>query len=54
MERVILESKRLIVHTKNSLFQISEILGYKDYAYFSKIFKLKTGFTPLEFKKSYQ
>ncbi|TXE19723.1 helix-turn-helix domain-containing protein [Psychroserpens burtonensis] len=53
MERVILESKRLIVHSKNSLLQISEILGYRDYAYFSKIFKLKTGFTPLEFKKSY-
>ncbi|MEH6537273.1 MAG: AraC family transcriptional regulator [Psychroserpens sp.] len=54
MERVILESKRLIVHSNNSLFQISEILGYSDYAYFSKVFKLKTGFTPLEFKKSYQ
>ena len=53
-ERVILESKRLIVHSNNSLFTISETLGYQDYAYFSKVFKLKTDLTPLEFKKSYQ
>ncbi|GAA3608422.1 helix-turn-helix transcriptional regulator [Flavivirga amylovorans] len=53
-ERVILESKRLIVHSKNSLSSIAQILGYQDYAYFSKVFKLKTHVTPLEFKKSYQ
>ncbi|TGV01108.1 AraC family transcriptional regulator [Flavivirga rizhaonensis] len=53
-ERVILESKRLIVHSKNSLSTISEILGYQDYAYFSKVFKQKTNSTPLDFKKSYQ
>ncbi len=53
-ERVILESKRLIVHSDNALFAISEILGYDDYAYFSRVFKLKTNTTPLEFKKSYQ
>ncbi len=53
-ERVILESKRLIVHSNNTLSAISEILGYQDYAYFSKVFKQKTEVTPLEFKKSYQ
>ena len=53
-ERVILESKRLIVHSNNSLSVISEILGYQDYAYFSKVFKTKTEVTPLEFKKTYQ
>jgi len=53
-ERVLLESKRLIVHSKNSLSAISEILGYEDYAYFSKVFKSKTKKTPLAFKKSYQ
>ena len=52
-ERVMLESKRLIVHSNNSLSAISEILGYQDYAYFSKVFKTKTNVTPLEFKKSY-
>ncbi|MCM4173738.1 AraC family transcriptional regulator [Arenibacter sp. TNZ] len=53
-ERVILESKRLIVHSANSLSAISEILGYQDYAYFSKMFKIKTKTTPLEFKKGYK
>lgn len=53
-ERVLLESKRLMVHSTNSLSQISELLGYNDYAYFSKVFKLKTNMTPLAFKKGYQ
>lgn len=52
-ERVLLESKRLIVHSDNSLSAIAELLGYEDYAYFSKVFKSKTNSTPLEFKKSY-
>ncbi len=53
-ERVILESKRLMVHSKNSLSEIADILGYSDYAYFSRVFKTKTNTTPLEFKKGYQ
>ncbi|MEP0212516.1 MAG: AraC family transcriptional regulator [Cellulophaga sp.] len=53
-ERVILESKRLLVHSKNTMYSISENLGFKDYAYFSRVFKSKTKVTPLEFKKSYQ
>ncbi len=53
-DRVILESKRLIVHSGNSLSAISEILGYQDYAYFSRLFKIKTNTTPLEFKKGYK
>ncbi|WP_396589893.1 helix-turn-helix domain-containing protein [Allomuricauda sp. R78024] len=53
-ERVLLEAKRLIVHSDNSLTKVAERLGYEDYAYFSRVFKVKTGKTPLEFKKSYQ
>ncbi|AUP77462.1 AraC family transcriptional regulator [Flavivirga eckloniae] len=53
-ERIILESKRLMVHSNNTLSSISELLGYEDYAYFSRVFKLKVGKTPLAFKKSYQ
>ena len=52
-ERTLLEAKRLIVHTENSLTEISEILGYEDYAYFSRIFKAKTKQTPLSFKNKY-
>ena len=52
-ERVILEAKRLIVHSKKPLSITAETLGYNDYAHFSKLFKLKTGITPLRFKKKY-
>lgn len=53
-ERVLLEAKRLIVHSDNTLAVIAEILGYEDYAYFSKVFKEKTKITPLAFKKKYK
>lgn len=53
-ERVILEAKRLIVHSKSTFSQIAEMLGYADYSYFSKVFKARTGLAPLEFKKKYQ
>jgi AraC-like DNA-binding protein len=52
-DRVLLEAKRLIVHSDNTLSAIAGILGYEDYAYFSKIFKEKTKITPLAFKKKY-
>ena len=52
-ERVVLEAKRLICHSKNSLLRISEILGFNDYAYFSRYFKNKTGIKPIDFEKIY-
>ncbi len=53
-ERLILEAKRLIVHSENPLSHIAEELGYEDYAYFSRVFKQKTNTTPLAFKKDYR
>ena len=53
-ERVILEAKRLLVHSNDSLNEISETLGYKEYAHFSKVFKNFTATTPLDFRKSYK
>ena len=52
-ERVILESKRLIIHSNNTLSNISELVGFNDYTYFSKVFKANTGATPVEFRKKY-
>ncbi|MDX6747976.1 helix-turn-helix domain-containing protein [Polaribacter sp. PL03] len=52
-ERIILESKRLIIHSGNNLAAISETLTFSDYAYFSRFFKSKTGFTPMNFRKKY-
>lgn len=53
-ERVILEAKRLLVHSPNTFTTISEVLGFSDYAYFSRVFKTRTGITPLEFKRAYK
>lgn len=53
-ERILLEAKRLIVHSNNSLAKIAEILGFEDYAYFSRVFKAKTKTTPLSFRKKYK
>lgn len=52
-ERIILEAKRLIVHSHNNLANIAHTLEFTDYAYFSKFFKSKTGMTPLDFRKKY-
>jgi len=52
-ERIILEAKRLIVHSHDNLATIAYQLEFSDYAYFSKVFKSKTGLTPLEFRKNY-
>ena len=52
-ERIILESKRLIIHSGNNLAAIAETLQFSDYAYFSRFFKSKTGFTPMDFRKKY-
>lgn len=53
-ERVILEAKRLLVHSSNTFSQIGRKLGYEDYAYFSRLFKQKTGLTPSDFVKKYK
>ena len=52
-ERIILESKRLIIHSGNNLAAIAETLQFSDYAYFSRFFKSKTGCTPMDFRKKY-
>lgn len=54
LDRIILEAKRIMLHTSKSFSEIAIGLGYEDYAYFSRLFKQKTGFTPSEFIKSYQ
>ncbi|MBW2963001.1 AraC family transcriptional regulator [Mesonia aestuariivivens] len=53
-ERIILEAKRLIVHSNESLTAISYNLEFAEYSYFSKFFKLKTGSTPMNFRKKYR
>ena len=51
--RIILEAKRLLVHTSRSAKEIAYDLGYEDPAYFSRLFYIKTGETPFGFKNKY-
>jgi AraC family transcriptional activator of pobA len=49
LDRVLLEAKKEMVLQKGSLNQIAGDLGYDDYAYFSRLFKARTGETPSKF-----
>jgi AraC-like DNA-binding protein len=51
--RIILEAKRLLIHTAMSAKQIAYHLGYEDPAYFNRLFSLKVGSTPADFRKKY-
>lgn len=49
-ERQILEARRLLFHTNNSLKEISFNLGFSDASYFSRFFKRETGMTPAVYR----
>jgi AraC-like DNA-binding protein len=49
-ERVILEAKRLLVHTTESIQSIGETLGFDETSNFIKVFKKSTQLTPRQFR----
>lgn len=50
-ERIIIEAKRMIVYTDETMKEIGMKLGYEDPAQFSKLFKKYVGKSPSLFKK---
>ncbi len=50
-ERIIIESKRMILYTDKTVKEIGMELGYNDPAQFSKLFKKKVGLTTSKFRK---
>lgn len=50
-DRIILEAKRLLLHSSESAVSISEELGFQEATHFNKFFKRKTGQTPIGFRK---
>lgn len=50
-QRVILEAKRLLFHSDASIKEIAAMLGYEDYAYFSRLFAKVCGIPAIEFRK---
>jgi len=51
-DRIILEARRLLYHSHLSVKEIAAELNFEDSSYFSKVFKLRTGSTPDQFRKN--
>lgn len=49
-DRLVLEAKRQIIHSENTIKEIAFNLGFKDSSYFSRFFKQLTKQTPQEFQ----
>ncbi|GLB52258.1 AraC family transcriptional regulator [Neptunitalea chrysea] len=49
--RLLLESKRLLINSELSISEIAYQLDFKDNSYFSRFFKKYEGLTPVEFQK---
>ncbi|WP_443944068.1 helix-turn-helix domain-containing protein [Pedobacter sp. AW1-32] len=50
-DRIILEAKRQIIHSENTIKEIAYQLSFTDRPYFSRFFKKQTGQTPEEFQR---
>lgn len=51
-DRIVLEAKRLLVHSDWTIAQVGAHLQYFDNAYFTRFFKKITGLTPDQFRKT--
>ena len=51
--RIILEGKRLLAHTKMNVKEIAYTLNYEDDAYFVRFFTKHTGISPTSFRKQF-
>ena len=51
-ERILLEAKRRLIYTQESLERVAESLGFKDPAYFSRFFKNLAGVAPSDYRKA--
>ena len=48
--RIVLEAKRQLVHTNETIAEIGQALNFHDASYFSRFFKRETGDTPSNFR----
>ncbi|MFL5754533.1 MAG: AraC family transcriptional regulator [Bacteroidia bacterium] len=53
-DRVLLEAKRMLVHSEHTIAEVAAELGYFDPSYFTRLFRKKEGETPMQFLKKYR
>ncbi|GEM_PF-5854976 len=46
-------AKQLLLDSNVSITEVASIIGFYDVGHFSKVFKQKNGYTPLQFRKGY-
>jgi len=51
MDQRMKQAKRLLSESDLKVSDVAEITGYRNFSYFSKLFKKQEGFTPQEFRK---
>lgn len=52
-ERLLIEAKRLLIHTPKSVKEVGFHLGFDDPSYFVRFFKKYAGHTPIEFRQQH-
>lgn len=52
LDRIVIEAKRLLIHSDMTSKQIAYELGFKEAVHFSTFFKKATGLAPIEFKEA--
>ena len=52
-DRILLEAKRLLAYTNESIKEITFLIGFDEPTNFSKFFREQTGISPAEFKKQH-
>jgi AraC family transcriptional activator of pobA len=51
-DKIIMEIKRMLIHTELSVSEIAIDFNFSDQSYFSKYFRTRTGMSPGEFRKN--
>jgi AraC family transcriptional activator of pobA len=49
-ERVVLEARRMLMHTGSTVADVAGQLGFSDVGYFSRFFKVATGMSPSDYR----
>jgi AraC-like DNA-binding protein/quercetin dioxygenase-like cupin family protein len=53
-ERLLLEAKRLLVHTDLSVAQVADRLNFLDHSYFNRFFRKEASVTPEQFRRDFR